>query len=70
MTVKTDSKHIEAFTAGNYVDSHNYSHYTDYSYDDIGQLKTAKGTDRAYDYQAEQPVPRRMRKSTVSAWSD
>ena len=48
----------QVYTAGNYVDSHNYSHYTDYTYDDIGQLKTAKATDRAYDYQAEQYVER------------
>ena len=26
------------------------THFTDYTYDAIGQLKTAKGTDHAYDY--------------------
>lgn len=37
----------QTFSDGN---SAGNTHYTDYTYDDIGQLKTAKGTDRAYDY--------------------
>jgi RHS repeat-associated protein len=37
----------QTFTDGNSIGN---THYTDYTYDDIGQLRTAKGKDHAYNY--------------------